>query len=168
MTANQSSLRGRTAWFVVLAIALGGIFGGALALDANVKRQDAAAQETDKKQEKKDDKKQEKKDEKKGLPLKSDRKVEFTTDEFHFAVGLQRQALLLVLFFLFFVVLLFLLLVRLLRRGILAFYIGVQRQRASEYASQSDSQHNKPRGPATQTGLIRGHARFLRTGFQKI
>src|SRR6266478_10000120 len=81
MTANQSSLRGRTAWFVVLAIALGGIFGGALALDANVKRQDAAGQETDKKQEKKDDKKQEKKDEKKGLPLKSDRKVEFTTDE---------------------------------------------------------------------------------------
>ena len=39
----------------------------------------AAAQE--KKEEKKDDKKDEKKDEKKGLPLKSDRKIEFTTDE---------------------------------------------------------------------------------------
>jgi hypothetical protein len=35
------------------------------------------AQEKDKKEEKKD----EKKDEKKGLPLKSDRKISFTTDE---------------------------------------------------------------------------------------
>jgi dipeptidyl aminopeptidase/acylaminoacyl peptidase len=35
----------------------------------------------DKKEEKKDEKKDEKKEEKKGLPLKSDRKIEFTTDE---------------------------------------------------------------------------------------
>jgi dipeptidyl aminopeptidase/acylaminoacyl peptidase len=38
-----------------------------------------SVQETDK--DKKDDKKDEKKDEKKGLPLKSERKVSFTTDE---------------------------------------------------------------------------------------
>src|SRR5207248_6356462 len=42
-------------------------------LNAGAIRQDAAEQEKDKKEEKKD--------EKKGLPLKSDRKVEFTTDE---------------------------------------------------------------------------------------
>ncbi|PYU75304.1 MAG: hypothetical protein DMG49_03220 [Acidobacteria bacterium] len=49
----------------------------ATALLASRKRPDAVEQEKDKKEEKKD----EKKDEKKGLPLKSDRKVEFTTDE---------------------------------------------------------------------------------------
>ena len=38
-------------------------------------------QDKDKKEAKKDDKKDEKKDEKKGLPLKSDRKVTFSTDE---------------------------------------------------------------------------------------
>jgi Tol biopolymer transport system component len=54
-------------------MALGLTFGGATALNASAKRQDAAEQEKDKKEEKKD--------EKKGLPLKSDRKVEFTTDE---------------------------------------------------------------------------------------
>jgi Tol biopolymer transport system component len=41
----------------------------------------SAAQEKDKNEEKKDEKKDDKKDEKKGLPLKSDRKVTFTTDE---------------------------------------------------------------------------------------
>jgi len=73
MNVKQPSLRGLTAWFVVLAMALGLTFGGATALNASAKRQDAAEQEKDKKEEKKD--------EKKGLPLKSDRKVEFTTDE---------------------------------------------------------------------------------------
>jgi hypothetical protein len=77
----KPSPRGLTAWFVVLAIALGVSFGSAPALNAGKKRQDAADQEKDKKEEKKDDKKEEKKDEKKGLPLKSDRKVEFTTYE---------------------------------------------------------------------------------------
>src|SRR5713101_7292412 len=73
MSVKQRSLRGLTAWFVLSAIVLGFSFGGATALNASAKRQDAAEQEKDKKEEKKD--------EKKGLPLKSDRKVEFTTDE---------------------------------------------------------------------------------------
>src|SRR6202795_4245726 len=38
-------------------------------------------QDKDKKDEKKDEKKDDKKDEKKGLPLKPDRKITFTTDE---------------------------------------------------------------------------------------
>src|SRR6202790_4838140 len=39
------------------------------------------AQDKDKKDEKKDDKKDDKKDEKKGLPLKPDHKITYTTDE---------------------------------------------------------------------------------------
>src|SRR5260370_15022161 len=81
MSVKQPSLGGLAAWFVVLAIFLGFIFGAATPLNASAKRQDAAEQEQDKKEEKKDEKKEEKKDEKKGLPLKSSRKVEFTTDE---------------------------------------------------------------------------------------
>src|SRR5438309_1459550 len=81
MSVKQPSLRGLTARFVVLVMFLGAILGGAMALNAGAKRQDVAEQEKDKKEEKKDEKKEEKKDEKKGLPLKSDRKVEFTTDE---------------------------------------------------------------------------------------
>src|SRR6267143_852348 len=81
MCMKQPSLRGLTARFVVVAILLEVIFGGAMALNASAKRKDAAEQEKDKQEEKKDEKKEEKKDEKKGLPLKSDRKIEFTTDE---------------------------------------------------------------------------------------
>src|SRR6266446_795961 len=81
MSVKQPSLGGLAAWFVVLPIFLGFIFGAATPLNAGAKRQDAAEQEKDKKEEKKDEKKEEKKDEKKGLPLKSSRKVEFTTDE---------------------------------------------------------------------------------------
>src|SRR6266403_1842599 len=81
MCMKQPSLRGLTAWFVVVAIFLEVIFGGAMARKASAKRKDAAEQEKDKQEEKKDEKKEEKKDEKKGLPLKSDRKIEFTTDE---------------------------------------------------------------------------------------
>src|SRR5271168_3807732 len=81
MSVKQPSLRGLTAWFVALAMVFGAVSSGARALNAAAKRQEAAEQEKDKKEEKKDDKKDEKKDEIKGLPLKSDRKVEFTTDE---------------------------------------------------------------------------------------
>ncbi|HYW98689.1 MAG TPA: hypothetical protein VE822_06230, partial [Candidatus Elarobacter sp.] len=77
MNVKQPSLRGLNASFVVLATVFGVIFGSAASLSASPRRQDAADQEKDRKEEKKD----EKKDEKKGLPLKSDRKVEFTTDE---------------------------------------------------------------------------------------
>src|SRR6266704_1799777 len=73
MSVKQPSLRGLTAWFVVLAMVLAITFRSASALNASATRQDAAEQEKDKKEEKKD--------EKKGLPLKSDRKIEFTTDE---------------------------------------------------------------------------------------
>ena len=67
-------------WWMVLAMLAGFSFGSAAALKAAI-LQDAAEQEKDKKEEKKDEKKTDKKVEKKGLPLKSDRKVEFTTDE---------------------------------------------------------------------------------------
>src|SRR5436190_16218939 len=73
MSVKQPSLGGLTAWFVVLAIFLGFIFGTSTSLNAGAIRQDAAEQEKDKKEEKKN--------EKKGLPLKSSRKIEFTTDE---------------------------------------------------------------------------------------
>src|SRR5258707_3420793 len=76
MSVKQQSQRGLAALFVGVVIA-GFIFVGASALNATAKRQVAPEQDKDKKEEKKD----EKKDEKKGLPLKSDRKVEFTTDE---------------------------------------------------------------------------------------
>jgi Tol biopolymer transport system component len=73
MKARQVSLRGVGAWFVVLTVILGG-FGGPV----QAKPPDPAAQDS---QDKKDETKDEKKDEKKGLPLKSARKIEFTTDE---------------------------------------------------------------------------------------
>src|SRR6266852_4067882 len=73
MSVKQPSLRGLAARFVVLAIFLAVTFASATALNAGATRPDAAEQEKDKKEEKKD--------EKKGLPLKSDRKIEFTTDE---------------------------------------------------------------------------------------
>ena len=79
MSAKQPSLR-FVKWWMVLAILAGFFFGEAAALKAAIS-QDAPEQEKDKKEEKKDEKKADKKDEKKGLPLKSDRKVEFTTDE---------------------------------------------------------------------------------------
>jgi Tol biopolymer transport system component len=81
MNVKQPSLCGLAAWFVVLAMVLGVFLQSTPALYAGAKRQYAAVQEKDKKEENKDDKKEEKKEEKKGLPLKSDRKVEFTTDE---------------------------------------------------------------------------------------
>ena len=77
MSVKQPSLGGLGAWYVVAALVLGVIFGGAAAPRATAKRQDIAGQEKDKKDEKKD----EKKEEKKGLPLKPARKIEFTTDE---------------------------------------------------------------------------------------
>ena len=76
MNAKQPGLRG-SAWFVVFVFAAANLIAGGIPLSASVKWQDAAAQEKDKKEEKKD----EKKDEKKGLPLKPDHKIEFTTDE---------------------------------------------------------------------------------------
>lgn len=72
MSAKQPSLRGAAAWFVLMAV----IFGG-FAVNGLAKQQAAAAQ--DRKEEKKDEK--DKKDEKKGLPLKPERKIDFTTDE---------------------------------------------------------------------------------------
>jgi Tol biopolymer transport system component len=70
MSAKRLRWRDLSAWLVVLLVVL-----GISAAQTLAKRPDAAAQE------KKEEKKDEKKDEKKGLPLKSDRKIEFTTDE---------------------------------------------------------------------------------------
>jgi Tol biopolymer transport system component len=77
MSVKQPSLRSLTAWYVVAAFLLVTIFGGAAVSQAAAKQQSLSEQEKDKKEEKKE----EKKDEKKGLPLKPDRKIEFTTDE---------------------------------------------------------------------------------------
>jgi Tol biopolymer transport system component len=79
MSAKQPGLRGVT-WSLLWVLAVGPL-GGAAAASADSRQQNAAAQEKVKNDEKKDEKKADKKDEKKGLPLKSDRKIEFTTDE---------------------------------------------------------------------------------------
>ena len=75
MSVKQPSLR--FAWYLVAGLVGGAIFGSAAAPQAAAKHQDFAGQEKDSKGEKKD----EKKEEKKGLPLKPDRKIEFSTDE---------------------------------------------------------------------------------------
>ncbi|HET9994320.1 MAG TPA: amidohydrolase family protein [Candidatus Acidoferrum sp.] len=79
MSVKQLGLRGLASWSIVLAVVFGSLPGGGTALHA--KLQDAAEQDKDKKEEKKDEKKGDKKEEKKGLPLKAERKIEFTTDE---------------------------------------------------------------------------------------
>ncbi len=104
MSAKLPSPRGLTTPFVVLALILAGSFGRATALEAAGRPQETAAKATDQKEGKierlavvpsidryagmpstdrlavtpSDD---EKKEDKKGLPLKSERKIEFTTDE---------------------------------------------------------------------------------------
>src|SRR6267378_1472904 len=80
MSAKQPSLRG-TAWLAVMTMMVGVSLGSQATLSAGARRQEAPEQEKDKKEEKKDEKKTDKKDEKKGLPLKSERKIELTTDE---------------------------------------------------------------------------------------
>jgi Tol biopolymer transport system component len=77
MSVKQRTVSGLTSWFVALAVVLGTLLADGAALNAGAKCQSMDDQEKDKKEEKKD----EKKDEKKVLPLKSDRKIEFTTDE---------------------------------------------------------------------------------------
>src|SRR6266849_8886425 len=74
MNAKQPGLRSLAVWSIVLAMSLGGF-----AWNAAAKPQGIAEQ--DKKEEKKEEKKDEKKDDKKGLPLKPERKISFTTDE---------------------------------------------------------------------------------------
>src|SRR5882724_12918204 len=69
MIASKFAGRAVWVWAMGLGMALGLLASSSL----------AAPQE--KKEEKKEEKKDEKKDEKKPLPLKSDRKIEFTTDE---------------------------------------------------------------------------------------
>jgi len=75
MNGIEPSRRSLVVYLVILALSLAGF-----ARVATARAQDIA-QEKDQKQEKKDEKKDDKKDEKKGLPLKSDRKITFTTDE---------------------------------------------------------------------------------------
>src|SRR6266567_434932 len=77
MSVKQPSLRGLVAWYVLPALVLGAIAAGAAAPPAAATREEVAGQEKGSKDEKKD----EKKEEKIGLPLKPDRKIEFSTDE---------------------------------------------------------------------------------------
>jgi len=71
MNGMQPNRRSLVVYLVILALSLSGLGGVAI----------ARAQEVVQDKEKEEEKKDEKKDEKKGLPLKSDRKVSFTTDE---------------------------------------------------------------------------------------
>src|SRR5260221_8901412 len=75
MNVNQPKRRSVVVYLLMLAMSFAGFAGGA---GARAQAQDGS-QEKDKKEDRKDDK--DKKDEKKGLPLKSDRKISFTTDE---------------------------------------------------------------------------------------
>src|ERR1700736_4615391 len=74
MSAKRLMRSGVSAWWAALAVIFGLAAGDLFAADL-------ARQENSGSQEKKEEKKDEKKDEKKGLSLKSDRKIEFTTDE---------------------------------------------------------------------------------------
>ena len=76
MISKQSSLRGVAAWFVGLAMLLSPFVSSASAKPQDTDPQ--KSQDEQKPEEKKDEKKDEKK---KGLPLKPERKVDFTTDE---------------------------------------------------------------------------------------
>src|ERR1700756_5478816 len=76
MSVKQPSLRDLIAWYLAAGLVGGAVFGGAAAPQAAAKRRDFAGQEKVSKGEKKD----EKKDEKKGLSLKSDRKIQISTD----------------------------------------------------------------------------------------
>ena len=67
-------------WFAVIAMVLAG-FAGDVSRAATRTHWPDDPSSQDKKDEKKDDKKDDKDKEKKGLPLKPDRKIEFTTDE---------------------------------------------------------------------------------------
>jgi Tol biopolymer transport system component len=71
MNGTYGNRRSLTFYVLILTLGLSG-----LTVTSRLRAQEMA-QEKDKKEEKKD----EKKDEKKGLPLKSDRKISFTTDE---------------------------------------------------------------------------------------
>ena len=74
MIAKRLMRSAVSAWWAVLAVMFGLAAGDLFA-------KDFARPENSGRQEKKEEKKDEKKDEKKGLSLKSDRKIEFTTDE---------------------------------------------------------------------------------------
>src|SRR6202022_2560579 len=74
MSAKRLQRGGVSAWLVALAVVFGLTAGDSLAADL-------ARQESGPGQEKKEEKKDEKKEEKKGLSLKPNRKIEFTTDE---------------------------------------------------------------------------------------
>jgi len=73
MSVKQRSVGSTASLCAVLAAVLGLLFGGAAAVHAGSAPQGVVEQDKEKKDEKKE--------EKKGLPLKPDRKIEFTTDE---------------------------------------------------------------------------------------
>jgi len=76
MNAKQPSLRGLTAWFVVLAMSRS-YFESAPTLYAGAKRQDAAEQEKDKNEERRTRRRMKRRREKRSA-TQADRKVEFT------------------------------------------------------------------------------------------
>jgi hypothetical protein len=77
MNLKQVRRSSSSRWLIVLATVFA-VVAGVSPAGAFAKLADPGAQE--KKEDKKDEKKDDKK-EKKGLPLKPDRKIEFTTDE---------------------------------------------------------------------------------------
>ncbi|HXM94505.1 MAG TPA: amidohydrolase family protein [Candidatus Dormibacteraeota bacterium] len=81
MKKQQASPRVVAGWLVAAAMAMGILSSDATLTRATVMPQSIGGQDKDKKDQKLDEKKEEKKDEKKGLPLKPERKISFSTDE---------------------------------------------------------------------------------------
>jgi Tol biopolymer transport system component len=81
MKGIQPNRRWLVVYLTILALSLAGVASAARARTQDSPQNLPVAQDTSQEKDKKDEKKDDKKDEKKGLPLKSDRKISFTTDE---------------------------------------------------------------------------------------
>jgi Tol biopolymer transport system component len=83
MNGIQPNRRWLVVYLTILALSLAGVASTVRARTQDLPQNlpDPVSQDTSQEKDKKDEKKDDKKDEKKGLPLKSDRKISFTTDE---------------------------------------------------------------------------------------
>lgn len=81
MNGIQPNRRWLVVYLTILALSLAGVASAARARTQDSPQNLPVAQDTSQEKDKKDEKKDDKKDEKKGLPLKADRKISFTTDE---------------------------------------------------------------------------------------
>jgi Tol biopolymer transport system component len=81
MNGIQPNRRWLVVYLTILALSLAGVASAARARTQDSPQNLPVPQDTSQEKDKKDEKKDDKKDEKKGLPLKADRKISFTTDE---------------------------------------------------------------------------------------